>query len=223
MFYYLGDNEAQDQGVFELFEKNGFIVKSEDIGARKSIFDKYNTIEHFQRVEEFRSTFVEIIGTDQYVTDNVIYALEELHPKIFDVFAAASKTFARSETAEDLAQASLSGRRVLEQLADYLFPPSDILLNGRKVGKAEYRNRIWAYIVEALNSEENDDKSVLEKLGKEADDLVELFNSGLHSEPTKLKVQSAFKRLVFWIQDLILISPESARRPYLAYENELKK
>jgi hypothetical protein len=43
----------------------------------------------------------------------------------------------RAETEEDLAQAALSGRRLLEKTADYLFPPQPTDWNGRKVGKAQ--------------------------------------------------------------------------------------
>ena len=221
IFYLMSDNEDPDQMLKEDFEDHGFTVDYEDIGARRTFFDKYDTVEHFQRVEDFREIFVKLTKSNLNTTDDVIFALEELHPKIFDTFAAAARTLIRAETEEDLAQASLSGRRVLEKLADYLFPASKKAFKGRKVGKAEYRNRLWAYIETVLDNLAVDDKETLVTLGKEADRLVELFNSGLHSDPTKEKVQNAFKDLIHWIHKVIELSPKEATKPYLAYEESM--
>lgn len=60
-------------------------------------------------------------------------------------------------------------------------------------------------------------------LGKEADRLCDLFNSGLHHSPTKNKVATALVDLVTWVSDLVEIDPASVRRPYGAYEEEMRK
>lgn len=219
VFYVMSENEDPDYSVKEAFEKHGYDVTFEDIGGRRTILDNYDTIEHFQRVEDFREHFSSIKGVDRYLTDNIILSLEELHPKLFDSFAAAARTLKRAETEEDLAQASLSGRRILEKIADYLYPPSTLKYKNRKIGKAEYKNRIWAYI-ETTIEENKAEKSKVIQLGKEADRLVELFNSGLHSSPNKEKVEESFKSLLVWISDLIELSPLNARKPYLAYTDE---
>jgi len=223
ILYLMSNNIDPDHMLKEDFEEHGFIVDYEDIGARRTYIDKYNTVEHFQRVEDFREIFVKLTKSNLNTIDDVIFALEELHPKIFDTFAAAARTLIRAETEEDLAQASLSGRRVLEKLADYLFPASKTAFKGRAVGKAEYKNRLWAYIETVLDDLGGDNDNVLVSLGKEADRLVELFNSGLHSNSTKEKVQDAFKDLVYWVHTVIELSPKEARKPYLAYEKSIFK
>jgi hypothetical protein len=164
--------------------------------------------------------FVSFEGINTDITDDVIASLEEIHPKLSDIFAAASRTLSRAETEEDLAQAFLSGRRILEQLASYLYPPSKTEYKGRKVGNAEYKNRLWAYI-EMTIEETSKDLNLLTVLGKEADRLIELFNKGLHAKPTKLKVEESFRDLVYWIQKVIELSPEKVRKPYLPYEYSL--
>jgi hypothetical protein len=65
------------------------------------------------------------------------------------------------------------------------------------------------------------DLTALDRLGKEADRLIELFNAGLHADPTREKVELAFRDLVIWLSDLINTDPDSAKNPYLAYEDEL--
>lgn len=222
LFYSMDENEDPDISIQDCFKTYGFIVDHEDTGARRTIFDDFDSLEHFQRVEDFKSVFANFNGLDVDHASDLILNLEELHPKLFDAFASAARTLARAETEEDYAQAALSGRRVLERIADYLFPPRDEKWNGRKVGRAEYKNRLWAYIEQAVATS-GKTPSVLIQLGSEADRLVELFNAGLHASPTKTKVEAAFVSLVTWLSNVIALSPVSVRRPYLAYDDSLRK
>ncbi|WP_143136081.1 hypothetical protein [Burkholderia ubonensis] len=217
VFYDMGVNEDPDAVVRESLENNGFVVDYEDQGARRTIFDKYDTPEHFQRIDSFKSVFSRFPGLDEDCASNLAHSLEELHPRLFDAFAAAARTMHRAETEEDLAQASLSGRRILEQIADYLFPSRDNDWKGRKVGKLQYKNRLWAYIDVALPSTINDRQKILEGMGRESDRLVDMFNAGLHAGPTREKVEIAFRDLVIWLSNLIEINPAEAVKPYLAY------
>ena len=224
LFAELNDFEGLDELVKLTFEKHGFSTTYEDIGARRTFWDKFDTLEHFQRIADFRNVFLAMDGVTDSLANDVIHALEELHPKIFNKFASAARALQRAETEEDLAQASLSGRRILESFADYLYPPSKGVHNGRKIGVAEYKNRLWAYIETTLKEigAENLEARLLD-LGTEADTLVKLFNAGLHAEPSKSSIEHAFSRQLQWIQLVIELSPAKARKPYLAYEEELKE
>lgn len=216
VFYAMSYIDDPDNYLISELESFGYAAKYEDTGARRTYFDNYDQIEHFKRVEEFRKTFIKIHGMTLDIADDVISSLEELHPRLFDIFAAAAKALNRAETEEDLAQASLSGRRILEKLADYLYPPSNIKYKNRKVGNSEYKNRLWAY-VETTVEKESIDQGIISTLGKEVDRLIELFNKGLHANPTKEKVEESFKDLMYWIKYVVDLSPESIRKPYLAY------
>lgn len=217
---FYGFNEDPENYENELLVQHGFKVKHECIGARRTIFDNFDTLNHFKRIESFEEFFTNMLDLKNEDISDIIYALEELHPKLFDVLAAASRTLERAETDEDLAQAALSGRRFLEKLADYLFPAQEKLWRDRKVGKTQYKNRIWAYIT--IECEKNNNMSSLETLGKETDRLIDLFNAGLHANPTKEKVEAAFCDLVKWLVAIIKINPASVRKPNLAYEEELE-
>ncbi|MCI0611141.1 MAG: hypothetical protein L0Z71_19040 [Anaerolineae bacterium] len=223
VFYDMGQNDDPDIELREEFERHGFSVDYEDRGARRTIFDNYDTLEHFKRVEDFKRVFSGFKDLDADYASDLVLSLEELHPKLFDAFAAAARTLERAETEEDYAQAALSGRRLLEKIADYLFPPREEMWNNRKVGRLEYRNRLWAYIEQTTTELAITDPNILTTLGKEVDRLVELFNAGLHADPTHDKVEAAFSSLLIWLSDVIKISPAAARKPYLAYEQELMK
>jgi hypothetical protein len=223
IFYEMGENEDPDVAIKQIFEEHGFKVDYEDAGARRTIFDNYDTLEHFTRVEDFKRVFADFPGLSHDQASDLAHALEEVHPKLFDAFASAARTLERAETEEDLAQAAISGRRLLERTADYLFPPQDDKWKGRDVGKAQYKNRWWAYTEQAMSEAGVIDTAALATLGNELDRLVKLFNAGLHAEPTLVKVQSAFRDLVLWLTQVIEISPSRARQPYLAYQDELFK
>ena len=213
----LESEEDPDVVIGEIFKVNGFVKSYEFIGLRRTYFDPYDTLEHFTRVRDFREYFSRVPGLDEDIASEIILHIEELHPKLFDGFAAAARTLARAETTEDYAQIAISGRRLLERFADYLYPPSDTLHNGRSINKAAYRNRLWAYIETTLTVS-GGDMITLQWLGKEADRLVELFNAGLHADAGKDKVIAAFRDLLVWMRNVIALDPAAIRRPNLAYD-----
>jgi hypothetical protein len=227
IFYAMGENEDPDIALREIFEKNGYAVAYEDSGARRTIFDNYDTLEHFVRVEKFRCAVVKETGVTEDRASDLVLNLEELHPYLFDILFAAVDTLIRAETAEQLAQASLSGRRFLEHFADAIFPPREQEFVGRKgaraVGKNNYRNRLWAFIENTMDGVGQFNEQRFLSLGKETDRLYELFNSGLHHSVTRDKVSSALLDLVAWTSELIEIDPAAMRSPYGAYEEELRK
>ena len=220
IFYDMGHNEDPDIYIKEAFEREGFEVEYEDQGARRTIFDNYDSLEHFKRVDSFKSFCSRLPGLSNDDASALAHSLEELHPKLFDAFAAAARTLERAETEEDYAQAALSGRRLLERTADALFPPQELDWNGRKVGPAQYKNRLWAHIEKALSGT-NVQADRLKVLGREADRLFELFNSGLHAGSTRERVELAFRDLVVWLSAVIDISPSMARDPYQPYGAEI--
>lgn len=221
IFYNLSNNEDP---IFEekvLFEKYGFLVSYEDIGARRTIFDNYYNIEHFIRVEDIKKIFSKMNSLNDSLISDIVFFLEELHPKLFDVLASAARTFDRAETEEDFAQVAISGRRLMQKFADFVFPPRKEKYNHRDVGHDKYKNRIWAYIEDTINDYEIEDKDLLEKLGKEADNLWFLFCDGLHANPNRESIEKAFSELIIWLYKVIELSPEAIKRPYLAYEDNL--
>jgi len=220
-FYDMSENEGPDVAYKEIFEESGFSYFQEDSGARHTIFDRYNHLEHFQRIADFKRLFKLKMGWSESDVSDLIFFLEEIHPQLFDILAAATRTLERSETSEDLAQVALSGRRFLELLADTLYPPSTESIEGHDLGKNKYKNRLWVYIKATLLDKNIVDDILLNSIGERGDVLFELFNSGLHRQPVKEKVERSLSDLAHWTLEIILISPEHTRRPYAAYHEEI--
>jgi hypothetical protein len=226
-FYSMGENEDPDIALRELFEANGYSVTYEDAGARRTIFDNYDSLEHFRRIEIFRRAVVTFAGVAEDAASDIVLNLEELQPYLFDILFAAVDALVRAETSEQLAQASLSGRRFLEHLADVLYPSTEGKFVGQKgeraVGKTNYRNRLWAFIETAMTKAGKFDERYFLKIGRETDRLCELFNSGLHHSPAKPKGVKALADLIVWTSELIEIDPVSARNPYAPYQEEIRQ
>lgn len=216
IFYVMGDNDEPVSWIKETFTENGFSVYYEDTGARRTIFDNFDKVDHFRRIEDFKQTFANLSGLNADIVSDITLNLEELHPDLFNSLASAARTIERAETEEDYAQAALSGRRFLEKIANYLFPPRDTPWKGREVGADKYKNRLIAHIEITLQSDPNKD-SLFRELGKETNRLIELFNDGLHASPSASKVKDALGDLIIWVSRVIALSPLSARKPYLAY------
>jgi hypothetical protein len=226
VFYSMGENEDPDISLKELFEKNGYVVDYEDRGARRTIFDNYDSLEHFTRVEAFKRAVATFEGIGKDGAANITLNLEELHPYLFDILFAALDALSRAQTAEQFAHVALSGRRFLEFFADAIFPAQSAVFQGRKgprsVGKTNYRNRLWAFIEMSLYRTSSFEEARFQRLGKEADRLSELFNSGLHHSANKPTVTRALSELIVWVSELIEIDPPAFRNAYAPYAAEMK-
>jgi hypothetical protein len=85
--------------------------------------------------------------------DEIVLGIAKFDPRLVRQLHGALKTFDGLDNGDSLAQVALSCRRFLERLADALYPPRPGKINGHKVGQGEYRNRLWAYINDAIRSQ----------------------------------------------------------------------
>jgi hypothetical protein len=219
VFCPMGDFEDYDEAEFEELKALGFTkVDLEDSGAKLTIFDDFDTPEHFKQIDDFidqTSGYFENGESDAY---ELCILLSDMNPKLFHSLGAAVRAIRRIQNEEDVAQAALSGRRYLEQLADILFEPFDEKHNGRNVRKAEYKNRIWAFIEESIG---NTDMERVIKLGGEVDRLVAFLNSAIHGEQTQNTIIEAFADLAKLSFVLLSLQPLYAKDPYFAHKANL--
>ena len=194
----------------------GYDVAWEYRGAHNTYFDDYNTPEHFRQIENFRAVVAPYVGENE--ADELVMILEDLNPGLFNALGAATDALGRARTQEHVAQVALSGRRYLEQLADVLFPAQDKEHNGRKVGKAEYKNRIWAFIADNATSDDT-----LDNLGRATDKLTEEFNACLHEEQPQDRVLRALVNAAELTAALLALNPAETRKPYFAFRKTMLK
>lgn len=215
VFFSMGEGDGKDHGDLEELKALGFSeVDCEDSGARKTIFDHYDTLEHFEQIKEFIIAVAPFLPNGEDEAGELAMVLEDLNPGLFNTLGASVRALNRAKNDEDLAQAGLSGRRYMEQLADMLFPAQKSLRNGRKVTQAEYKNRLWAFIEESIPT----DPKKISELGNEVDRLVCEVNAALHGMPDTERVFQAFGDMSKISIKLLTLQPERTRNPYYAYE-----
>jgi hypothetical protein len=102
-----------------------------------------------------------------------------------------------SENDEDWANAVHSCRRILKELADQLYPPSEenfVNKNGKeiKIGNDQYINRLMLYIESKANS--NTFKTIvgshINYIGERIDSIADASNKGSHHEVSKSEAET---------------------------------
>lgn len=222
LFYSMGEEDSKDLCDFDDMKESGFKeVTWEDKGARKTIFDDYDTPEHFQQRQQFiealKMAFESVDDTEE-----LVMVLEDLNPKLFNVLAAAGRVLSNAKNEEDYAQVGLSCRRYIEQLADELYEARGTFYQGRSVKKDKIKNRIWAYIDQSLTRNFIGRDEKLKQIGTKVDELIDFFNRAIHGNQ-KEAVAEAFAELGKLTVTLLSLNPEVSRNPYRVYmENMIK-
>src|SRR5205823_9703737 len=112
--------DTKDLGRAGDLERQGYHVAWEDIGVRWTVFDAYQSYEHAARLADLETYLSEHLAR---VADEILLRVASLDPRLRDELYAALRTFDRIQTPADVSQVALSCRRIIERLADALYPP----------------------------------------------------------------------------------------------------
>lgn len=130
--------------------------------------------------------------------------LLDLNPAIAEQLMLAFKSIS-SDKEEEWSQALTTCRRLLEGLADELYPASKEKFNGRAVGQGQYVNRLWAFMDGAIQSESNKDlaKAHIDFLGSWLDKVNRLTNKGVHAELDRIEAVKSVFHTYLVVADLL--------------------
>lgn len=215
--------ELEDYGDAELKEliELGFLdADLEDSGAKLTIFDDYDSIDHFKRVDDFIKQISPYFDNGENDAYELCMLLNDINPKLFNSLGAAARTAKLVQNEEDVAQVAISGRRYLEQLADELFEPSEEEYNGHDVHKENYLNRIWAFIELSIKNNNGEEENI-KIYGKKINRLVSIFNKSIHEESDLPEILEAFANLAKISLVLFTMQPIYSKDPYYAYTKKL--
>lgn len=196
-------------------------VALEDVGLRSTIFDGFDTAEHAALEAAAHHMLGDLL---QGVAGHVLLRASDLDPRLVESLHAALKSLDTASTSEELAQAALSCRRFLERFADRVFPATDEKRNGRELGPAQWKNRLWAFVEDALGeSNAGGIGADLQDIGARIDSLVDAANAGVHrSEVEGVATTRLVIGLVSLVFDLCLISPPPHKPPEAGYERHAR-
>lgn len=190
-------------------------VRVQSYGITGSVFDPYEANVDFAqtvgRVERVLSSYTEGIITE------ITLRARESDPRLLEVLDAALQLLKREEERESMSQVALSCRRFLERLADVVYPANQDRVGGHKLGKEQYRNRLWAYVEVQLGPAGSD--TALKEIGARIDLLDRIANKGVHGDIAIDEIHRLVLNLALLTHDLLKLTPPS-RQPSDSYQHD---
>ncbi|ENV96331.1 hypothetical protein F937_00031 [Acinetobacter calcoaceticus ANC 3680] len=138
--------------------------------------------------------------------------LLDLDPEIAEQLMLAFKAVS-SDKKEEWSHALTTCRRLLESLADKLYPASDLVIGKRTFKQSQFVNRLWQFMNDSIESESNRDlaQTHVNFLGSWLEKTNKLTNKGVHDDVTQLEATKAVFHLYLMLADLLdYLDPSTA-------------
>lgn len=130
--------------------------------------------------------------------------LLDLNPELAEQLMLAFRSVS-SDSKEEWSQALATCRRLLESLADVLYPATEENINGRTFKQNQYINRIWRFMDVSIQSKSNKEmaKAHLDYLGSWMAADYTLACKGVHTEVSQLEATKAIFHIYLMLADLL--------------------
>lgn len=130
--------------------------------------------------------------------------LLDLDPELSEQLMLAFRGIS-SANKEEWSHALTSCRRLLEALADKLYPPNDKIINKRTFKTNQYINRLWQFMSETIESESNRDlaKMHVDYLGSWLEKNYKMTCKGVHAEVSQLEATRVVFHMYLMISDIL--------------------
>lgn len=128
----------------------------------------------------------------------------EIDPELAEQMMLAFKSIS-SDSKEEWSQALTTCRRLLESLADSLYPAHDETIEKRTFKQNQYVNRLWQFMHEAIQSDTNKTlaKAHVDYLGSWLERNNKATNKGVHDEVTQLEATKFVFHIYLMLADLL--------------------
>lgn len=176
---------------------------------KSSLYQTLSTIKaiaHKYATELFKNyAFRELAETNfEILKSNVEDVLFNVNPELAEMLMLSFKAVS-ADKPEEWSHALTTCRRFFEQLADILYPPTDVKLNGRQLGKSNYINRLWAFMDKSIESDTNKQiaKAHVDFLGAYLQALYRISNKGVHTGLKRIEALKAVMHTYLLCADLL--------------------
>ena len=200
--------DGKNQGFFEDARGLGFDRLSwESLNSRFSIFDRYHNFDHAKRVAEWKRDCGQLLG---FIADSIVSRLGDVVPELGDRLWSALQTFDQAETTEQLSQVAATCRRIIEHVADQLFPPQETVGDGPKLGPKHYRNRLLAFADQAQRADTTINLVSVSTatLDEQITKLLAVAQKGIHAEIYRTETRRCLLRTILLLDDLVALKQE---------------
>lgn len=187
---------------------------------KRTIFDKHHTFEHAQHLAMWRKEVEDILIS---IVDGIVYKLDDAAPEMGQRLLVALNTYKKATCTEEYAQMALTCRRLMQYLADTIFPPRpDDGTSSYKLGKQNYNNRLLAFVQQESTSKTNTEviEASLKLLAAQVEKISNLQNKGLHDEVLRGEARRCLLRTILMIDDILSVR-EMPLPPVTHFDNAL--
>lgn len=156
-------------------------------------------------------------GTTQSSFDILRTAVDDklldINPEIAEQLMIAFKN-STSNNKEELSQVLTTCRRLLEKLADTLYPATDEIINGRTFKPHQYINRLWRFMDINIQSDSNKDlaKAHIDLLGSWLQKSYALTCKGVHADVSQLETTKTVFHIYLLLADILEFIQPNARQ-----------
>ncbi|MDC4617570.1 helix-hairpin-helix domain-containing protein, partial [Acinetobacter baumannii] len=130
--------------------------------------------------------------------------LLDLDPEIAEQLMLSFKSVSSSNK-EEWSHALTTCRRLLESLADKLYPANDLVIGKRTFKQSQFVNRLWQFMSDSIESDSNRDlaQAHVNFLGSWLEKTNKLTNKGVHDDVSQLEATKALFHLYLMLADLL--------------------
>ena len=192
---YLGfiKNKRGNDGTYYLnnLKRHLEIIRSQGLQLAHPLYEKLKFSGATQGSFEILKTLID---------DKIL----DLEPELAEQLMLAFKSVS-SDNKEEWSQALTTCRRLLEGLADRLFPATSEPVNGRVLKQNQYVNRLWAFMDKAIESESNKElaKAHVDLIGAWIQRINNLANKGVHAEVTQVEAVKMVFHTYLMLADIL--------------------
>jgi hypothetical protein len=195
-------DDSKDSAPFAWLKRVGVgEVKFEPLNARYTIFDVKHTFEDARRAALWKRRASGLLG---FIAEDVITKLSDPAPELGDRLYSAMKALDTAETEEDYAHVMLTCRRLFEYVTDCILPPEPTVSGERKLGPANYKNRLLAFADRQRASDTSIELVTASVMvwAAQVDALSSLSNKGVHGAVHASEVRRCLVRTILLLDDI---------------------
>ncbi|OGV70399.1 MAG: hypothetical protein A2283_18990 [Lentisphaerae bacterium RIFOXYA12_FULL_48_11] len=194
--------DSKDSSAVTYWKDFGFeIVEFESLNAKRSLFDIHHNYEHGLAMSRWRKHASGLLSS---AVDSITYQLSDAAPDLGKKLWTAVNAFSSADTDEDYAHVALSCRRIIEYVADELFPPVENAPAGQNLDKQHFRNRLLAFADNERQSNASIDliQASTDMLSEQLKKLSELQNKGIHGGILQNEARRCLIRTFLLLDDI---------------------
>ncbi|HMN39656.1 MAG TPA: hypothetical protein PKE29_02350 [Phycisphaerales bacterium] len=183
-------------------------VEWESLAGRYTIFDRDHGPEQSVRAAYSRQWLRELFDG---IVDHAMPRLADGAPDVPEKLWSVTRAFREAEVAEQASHVAVSCRRIIDQVADALFPPAPKTPEGIDLGPNKYKNRLIEYLKQHRVADTERDLIVatMDATWLELDSLDKLAHKGVHAHVGHAQARRCLLRTILLLDDLVAVRKSS--------------